>query len=88
MEAALSRAREKHGLPALLSFFIPGLGQLIKGDIFGGLAVMAGMIVGGLLCFVMIGFVVLPIVWILQLYDAYSAPDAATKRELKRLAKR
>lgn len=41
----------------------------------------------GLLCFAVIGFVLLPILWIWNIYDAYVAPDGPTKRELKRLAK-
>jgi len=36
---AVKRARMRHGVPALLSFFIPGLGQVIKGDVLKGIIV-------------------------------------------------
>jgi len=46
-------------VPALLSFFIPGLGQFVKGDILKGIA-----------AFVAIGWVTTPVIWLWQLYDA------------------
>lgn len=74
-------------MPALISFFIPGLGQLVKGDFLIGFLVWVSMIVAGLSCMFYVGFVLLPIFWVVQLYDAYTSPDAATKQELKALAK-
>jgi TM2 domain-containing membrane protein YozV len=84
--AAVSQsARQRHGLPALLSFFIPGLGQLVKGQFLLGFLVWVAMGVAGVSCMFYVGFVLLPVFWVLQIYDAYTSPDAQTKRELDQL---
>lgn len=87
MASAARKADQRHGVPALLSFFIPGLGQLVKGDVLSAVFAFGGAVFFGWLCVAGIGFFLLPIFWVWQIYDAYTAPDGATKRELKRLAK-
>jgi hypothetical protein len=49
--SASPKTKQTHGLPALLSFFIPGLGQLIKGQVVKGIFVFIGFGIG-LACFV------------------------------------
>lgn len=61
-----------HGVPAILSFFIPGLGQIIKGDIFKAIGIWIGLIISGLLTFLLIGFILAPLIWLWQIYDAYN----------------
>lgn len=63
---------QKHGVPALLSFFIPGLGQLIKGELFKAIGIWVVLAICWLLQFILIGFIIGPIVWIWQIYDAYN----------------
>lgn len=68
----LTHQRQTHGVPALFSFFIPGLGQLVKGHVLKGIL---AFIVTGLsiaLISVGIGVVTTPICWIAQIWDAYS----------------
>lgn len=60
-----------HGVPALLSFFIPGLGQLIKGQIFKAIGIWIGLIISGLLASILIGLITTPLIWVWQIYDAY-----------------
>lgn len=62
-----NKDNQKHGLPALLSFFIPGLGQVIKGQTGRGVLIFIGFIIGMLLLFIP-GI----IVWIWQIVDAYN----------------
>ncbi|MGM0771943.1 MAG: hypothetical protein ACQESU_10130 [Halobacteriota archaeon] len=62
----------KHGVPARLSFFIPGLGQIIKGEIFKAIGIWVGLFISGLLTFILIGFVLGPVIWLWQIYDAYN----------------
>ncbi|MDA0525693.1 hypothetical protein [Methanococcoides alaskense] len=62
----------KHGVPALLSFFVPGLGQIIKGEIFKAIGIWVALGISGLLTFIVIGFVLAPIIWLWQIYDAYN----------------
>jgi hypothetical protein len=63
-----------HGVPALMSFFMPGLGQLVKGHVAKGLGTWAA-----LACAIGAGFVVgytflaVPVIWIWSSYDAYKS---------------
>lgn len=59
--------KQKYGLPALLSFFIPGLGQIVKGEIGKGILAFI-LFVAGCFCFVIPGI----IIWVFQLIDAYN----------------
>ena len=63
--------KEVYGVPALLSLFIPGLGQIVKGQVAKGILIMIASFVAVLLCLVLIGFVLYPIIWIWSIYDAY-----------------
>ena len=56
----------KHGIPALLSFFIPGLGQLVKGQVGKAVGFFFGTFLGMIL--------VIPglIVWVWGIVDAYN----------------
>lgn len=58
---------QKHGVPAVLSFFIPGLGQLVKGHVGRGIVIFFG-VVFGLMLMVIPGI----IIWIWQIADAYN----------------
>lgn len=61
-----ANSNQKHGVPALLSFFIPGLGQIVKGQVGKGILIFFGVGLGMLL--------VIPgiIIWIWQIADAYN----------------
>lgn len=59
-------------LALIASFFFPGLGQLINGEVGKGIAMLALYFVSWMLAFVLIGFLFLPIVWIWSMIDAYS----------------
>jgi TM2 domain-containing membrane protein YozV len=55
----------------LVSFFIPGVGSMINGDVAAGVAILVSAIVSWLLLFVLIGFILLPAVWVISLVHAY-----------------
>jgi len=73
---------EKHQVPALLSFFIPALGQFVKGQVKEGLMIWMWFILGNLLLLVLSGIlggftIILMMIfniflWIYQIYDAYN----------------
>ncbi len=84
----LAKKDQRHGFPALLSLFVPGLGQLIKGDFLLGFLIWVAMGVAAISCFIYIGMVLVPVFWLIQIYDAYTTPDAQTKRELKAIGRR
>lgn len=66
---------EKYGMAALLSFFLPGLGQIIKGQVGKALLIWLGLVVFLLLSFVVIGIPLLIVLWFWQIYDAYNSPQ-------------
>ncbi|MDH7578209.1 MAG: hypothetical protein QHH75_10415 [Bacillota bacterium] len=63
------------GLAAILSFFFTGLGQIYNGQIGKGIALLVAAVISGLLCTVLIGFILLPIVWIYAIWDAYRTAE-------------
>ena len=81
----------KHVLPAILSFFIPALGQFIKGQVKWGLIIWLWFILGNLLIgalsgifgwFSIILFIAFNLfMWVYQIYDAYNAPEIESKEE-------
>ena len=62
-------------MAALLSFFLPGLGQIIKGQVAKALLIWLGLIVFIVLSFALIGIPFLIILWFWQIYDAYNSPQ-------------
>lgn len=75
--AAPAAIPEKYGMAALLSFFLPGLGQVVKGQILKAILIWLGTIVFIVLSFVVIGLPLLLILWLWQIYDAYNSPQMA-----------
>lgn len=67
------QCRRTHGIPALFSFFIPGLGQLVKGQLFKALGIWAALAICGFMSVIGIGILMGIVVWIAQVYDAYNA---------------
>ena len=69
------------GLAAVLSFLIVGLGQVYNGQIGKGLVLIIFYFVSIVLCFVLIGFVLVPILWIYGVYDAYNTANLINSGE-------
>lgn len=62
---------QKHGVPTLISFFVPGVGQLIKGHTMKALGIW---VIGGLVGFFLWWTYIAPfIVWVWNVYDAYNS---------------
>jgi TM2 domain-containing membrane protein YozV len=57
-------------LAAICSFFIPGLGQLVQGRIFPALLFFVAWGISGGLTLILIGWVMLPIIYIWCIIDA------------------
>jgi TM2 domain-containing membrane protein YozV len=62
-----------HTAPAIISAFFPGAGQIMKGEVGKGVGVMAMYVLSWLMCLLIIGFVLVPIVWVWAIYDSYNA---------------
>lgn len=57
-------------IAAVLSFFLPGLGQLGQGRTAAGLTLMVFFVISILLCFVLVGFILVPVVCLAAALDA------------------
>ncbi|QNE23218.1 hypothetical protein F1D05_29060 [Kribbella qitaiheensis] len=55
----------------MASFFIPGLGTLINGNTGLGIAIFAAYCFAWLTTMILIGFLLLPAVWVWGMIDAY-----------------
>jgi TM2 domain-containing membrane protein YozV len=55
----------------VVSLFIPGVGTMAAGRVGWGVLILASYIVAGLLTLVLVGFVLVPAVWIWGMVDAY-----------------
>ncbi|MGA7075579.1 MAG: hypothetical protein WBZ42_03400 [Halobacteriota archaeon] len=72
--------RKNPGVAAVLSFFWAGLGQIYNGQLLKGIGFMVLYAFSVLLCFVLIGLIILPIVWIVGMWDAYHTAQAYNER--------
>jgi hypothetical protein len=50
--------KKTHGIPALFSFFIPGLGQLVKGDLSKAVGIWIAFIITGIMHLFGTGFLI------------------------------
>ena len=63
------------GLAAVLSFLIPGLGQIYNGHIVKGLILVVVQAINVALMHVLIGFAFYPIVLVYAVFDAYRSAE-------------
>ena len=60
-------------LACLASFFVPGLGQLLNGDVAKGIAIFSMYVFSWLCVLILIGLLMVPVVFIWAMVDAYSS---------------
>lgn len=63
------------GLAAVLSALINGLGQIYNGQILKGIIIIVVQIINGALTAILIGWILIPIVWVWAVYDAYRGAE-------------
>lgn len=63
------------GLAAVLSFLLPGLGQIYNGEILKGLILVVIDAINAALMLILVGFVTHAITVIYAVYDAYKTAD-------------
>ena len=79
-ETSAERRTVHPGIPAVLSFLVPGLGQVFNGEIAKGVAVLGAQVVNLVLTGILIGFVTGPAVWIWSIVDARGGVDRMVTR--------
>lgn len=67
------------GVAAVLSFFIPGLGQIYNGQIGMAIVYFVFAIFSVIACSIIIGFITTPIIWIVGIIDAYRSAEKLNK---------
>ncbi|AMD18494.1 hypothetical protein TL18_10025 [Methanobrevibacter sp. YE315] len=68
-------------LSAILSIIFPGLGQLYLGLNKKGIIFILGYIISFILVFLLIGFILMPIIWIWALIDSIRSTEAINRGE-------
>jgi len=63
-----------------LSALINGLGQIYNGQILKGIVIIVVQFINGALTAVLIGWILLPIVWVWAVYDAYRGAEKINRR--------
>ncbi len=74
-QVVVMRAPKNPGVAVLLSFLLAGLGQIYNGQIGKGVAFMISYFCSLALMWVLIGFVIAPILWIWSMVDAYKTAE-------------
>jgi TM2 domain-containing membrane protein YozV len=68
---AYAVAPKSPGLALLASFFIPGLGSMINGEVGKGVAILVGYLVSAALTLVVVGYVGMLAFWLWGMVDGY-----------------
>ena len=71
--------KKEPGVSAVLSFFIPGLGQIYNGQFGKGFMTIMFLIISWALVFCHIGIVLVAIIWVWSILDAYKTADRKNK---------
>ncbi len=79
----IAKEVKSSGLAAVLSFILPGLGQIYNGQIGKGLLFIILLIVSVLSILILIGIILLPVFWIYNIYDAYDTAKKINAGEIK-----
>lgn len=66
-------APKSAGIALLLSLIVPGLGTMYAGEVTWGIVIFGMWVLSWIALFFVVGFITLPIVWIVSLIAAYSA---------------
>ncbi len=79
---------KSEGLAAVLSFFIPGLGQIYNGQVGIGIFFMVIYACSIALIFIGLGLVTTPILWVYGMSDAYRYAKKLNAIEIAHYAKK
>lgn len=71
--------KKRHTVPAILSLFIPGLGQAVKGQLVKAILIWIG---GGLMFFFLFWTFVPYVFWAWNIYDAYFSNAKADAKKV------
>jgi TM2 domain-containing membrane protein YozV len=70
------------GVAAILSFIIPGLGQIYNGEIRKGILYLIGYLIAFASITIFVGFLAAPVIWIYGMIDAYKTAEKMNKENV------
>ena len=74
---------KKNPIAALgLSFIFPGLGQLYNNQTHKGIILIIANVISFILCFILIGVLLVFLIWIYSMYDAFTSAKAINRGEI------
>jgi TM2 domain-containing membrane protein YozV len=74
--------KKSTGIAAVLSFLFVGLGQIYNGQIGKGILFVIIGVILVLSMFVLIGFILFPLFWVYNIYDAYKTAQKINAGEI------
>jgi TM2 domain-containing membrane protein YozV len=75
-QPAHAYAPKSPGLALIASFLVPGLGQLVNGEIGKGIVFLLAYLAAIVSVVLLIGFVLVPVLWVWAMVDAYRSAKA------------
>ena len=73
------RTEKSPALAVLLSFLLPGLGQIYNDQAQKGIYFLVAAVVSSILIVLLIGLLTTPVIWIWSMVDAYQVADRKNK---------
>lgn len=74
-QVVIVRAEKSAFLALILSFLLPGLGQIYNGEIGKGIAFILAYGCSFVLMAILIGFLLAPVIWIWSMVDAFKKSE-------------
>ncbi len=74
--------RKEPLLALILSFFVPGLGQIYNGNANTGIILIIATVISWLLTSLCVGFFIFIALWIYAMYDAYTSAEKINRGEV------
>jgi TM2 domain-containing membrane protein YozV len=74
--------RKEPLLALILSFFIPGLGQVYNGNTNNGIILIIATVISWILTSVCVGFFIFIALWVYAMYDAYTTAEKINRGEI------
>ena len=72
LNTAVMMNQKSEALALILSFIIPGVGEMYAGKVGKGIIILLLAILSAALIMLLIGFILYPIVWIYSMIDSYN----------------
>lgn len=74
------REAKSPGLAVVLSFLVSGLGQIYNGEIGKGIGFLIAYGLAWVLTGILIGFLIVPVIWIWSMVDAYKRAEEINRQ--------